>query len=138
MIIWTSFVKIWIFCSCIFKANTFLSRILIWWLIIEKKPNQLWLEIWIQVLVIHRGFLEHWNSQKRVSNIWLHFSCLLDEGIPKIWKKLNSRDGFLSYLQNSTANSAHVAADFCPALVCPQKATKRIQFLPYFWNPLIK
>ena len=22
-------------------------------------------------------------------------SCLLDEGIPKIWKKLNSHDGFL-------------------------------------------
>ena len=51
---------------------------------------------------------------------------------------MNSHDGFLSYLQNSTANSAHLAAHFCPALVCPQKATVRIQFLPYFWNPLIK
>ena len=51
-------------------------------------------------------------------------------------KKMN--DGFLSYLQNSTANSVHLIADFCPALVCPQKATVRIQFLPYFWNPLIK
>ena len=59
-------------------------------------------------------------------------------GDPKIWKKLNSHDGFLSYLQNSTANSAHLAAHFCPALDCPQKATMRIQFLPYFWNPLIK
>ena len=38
----------------------------------------------------------------------------------------------------STANSAHLAAHFCPALVCSQKATVKIQFLPYFWNPLIK
>ena len=29
------------------------------------------------------------------SSIWQHFSCLLDEGIPKIWKKLNSHGGFL-------------------------------------------
>ena len=68
---------------------------------------------------IHCGFLEHWNSQKSVSNIWQRFSYLLDEGIPKIWKKLNSHDGFLSYLQNSTANSAHLSAHFCTALVCP-------------------
>jgi hypothetical protein len=46
--------------------------------------------------------------------------------------------GFLSYMQNSTANPAHLAANFCPALVCPQKATVRIQFFPYFWNLLIK
>ena len=32
------------------------------------------------------------------------------------------RRGFLSYLQNSTANSAHQAAHFCIVLVCPQKA----------------
>ena len=65
------------------------------------------------------------------------FSCLLDEDIPKIWKKLNSHDGIFSYLQNSTANLAHQAAHFCPVLVCPQKATVRILFLPYIWNPLI-
>ena len=69
----------------------------------------------------HCGFLEHLNSQKSVSNIGPHFF-----------------NGFLSYLQNSTANSAHLPANFCPALVCPQKATVRIQFLAYFWNPLIK
>ena len=40
---------------------------------------------------------------------------------------MNSHDGFLSYLQNSTANSAHLAAHFCPVLVCPPKATVRIQ-----------
>ena len=28
----------------------------------------------------------------------------------------------LRYLQNSTAISAHLAAHFCPALVCPQKS----------------
>ena len=75
---------------------------------------------------------------KSVWRIWQHFSCPLEEGIPKVWNKLNSHDGFLSYLQNSIANSAHLAAHFCPALVCPQKATVRIQFLPYFWNSLIK
>ena len=45
----------------------------------------------------HGMFLEHWNSQKSVSNIWPRFSCLLDEEIPKLWKKLNSHDGFLRY-----------------------------------------
>ena len=48
-------------------------------------------------LTHHHGFLDHWNSQKSISNVWQHFSGLLDEGIPKIWKKLNSHDGFLSY-----------------------------------------
>ena len=59
-------------------------------------------------------------------------------GDPKNMKELNSHDGFLSYLQNSTANSALLAAHFCPVLVCPQKATVRIRFFPYFWNFLIK
>ena len=80
------------------------------------------------IMIIPPWFLEHCNSQKSVSNIWQSFSCLLDEGILKIWKKLNSHDGFLTYLQNSTTYSAH----FCPALVCPQKATVRIKFLSYF------
>ena len=31
-----------------------------------------------------------------------------------MWKKLNYHNGFLSYLQNSTANSAHLAAHFYP------------------------
>ena len=95
------------------------------------------LRVWYWV-VNHFEFLEYWNTQKSVWWIWQRFSCLLDEGIPKIWKKLNSHDGFLSCLQNSTANSAHLAAHLQPALVCPQKATVKIQFLPYFWNHLIK
>ena len=66
------------------------------------------------------------------------FHVYLMRGFQKYAKKLNSHDGFLSYLLNSTANSAHLAAHFCPAQVCPHKATMRIQFLPYFWNPLIK
>ena len=60
----------------------------------------------------HGMFLEWWNRTKSLSSIWQHFSCLLHEGIPKIWNKLNSHDGFLSYLQNSTAKSAHLAAHF--------------------------
>ena len=65
-------------------------------------------------------FLEHWNTPKNICRIWQYFSFQPHEGIPKLWKKLNSHDGFFSYLQNSTANSAHLAAHFCPALVCPQ------------------
>ena len=40
-------------------------------------------------------FLEYWNTQKSVWRIWQRFSFLLDEGIPKKWKKLNSHCGFL-------------------------------------------
>ena len=61
----------------------------------------------------HCEFLEYWNTQKIVWRVWQRFFCLLDKGIPKIWQKLNSSDGFLSYLQNSTANSAHMGAHFC-------------------------
>ena len=43
----------------------------------------------------HGMFLEWWNTTKSLSRIWQSFSCLLDEGIPKIWKKLNSHGGFL-------------------------------------------
>jgi hypothetical protein len=35
----------------------------------------------------HPMFLEHWNRQKSLSNIWQHFSCLLDEWIAKLCKK---------------------------------------------------
>ena len=35
----------------------------------------------------HCGFLEYWNSQKILRSIWKHFSCRLDEGIVKMWKK---------------------------------------------------
>ena len=82
--------------------------------------------------IIHCEFLEYWNTQKSVWRILQCFSCLLDERISKIWKKLNSHDGFLGYMQKSTGNSAHLSAHFCPALVCPQKVTMRIQFLPFF------
>ena len=77
-------------------------------------------------IFVHCEFLEYGNAQKSVWRIWECFSHLLDKTIPKIWKKLNPHDGFLSYLQNSTANSAHLEANFCPALLCPQKATMRI------------
>ena len=70
--------------------------------------------IYIKTVISHCEFLEYWNTEKSVWGIWQRFSCLLDEGIPKIWKKLNSHDGFLGYLQNSTANSANLAANICP------------------------
>jgi hypothetical protein len=43
---------------------------------------------------VHHEFIEYWNIQKSVWRIWQHFSCLLDEEIPKIWKKLKSHSGF--------------------------------------------
>ena len=66
--------------------------------------------LWKSLFSFHCELLEYWNTQKSIWRIWQQFSCLLDKGIPKIWKKLNSHNGFLSYLQNSTANSAHLAA----------------------------
>ena len=62
---------------------------------------------------------------------------LLDEGITKICKKLKSYGGFLSYLQDRTANSANLAALVCPALACPQKAIVGIKFLAYFSSLLV-
>ena len=43
----------------------------------------------------HCEFLEYWNTQKSVWRIWQHFSCLLGEGFPNIWNKLNSHGDFL-------------------------------------------
>ena len=86
----------------------------------------------------HRGFLEHWNSQKSVCNIWKCFSCLLHEGIPKIWKKLNSHGGFLRADQGSAKMCCQMGWIGCAILQVAQKAIVRIQFLAYFWNPLIK
>ena len=40
----------------------------------------------VRKYTIHSGILEHWKSQKSVSNIWQRFSCLLDEWIEKICK----------------------------------------------------
>ena len=118
-------------CTSLYRCFVFIWHQLIFLEIITKNVH-------MELNSNHGMFLEWWNRTKSLSSIWQYFSCQLDEGIPKIWKKLNSHDGFLSCLQNSTANSAHLAAHFCPALVCPQNATVTIQFLPYFWNPHIK
>ena len=96
-------------------------------------PNFVW-----SLKQLHGMFLEWWNTTKSLSAIWEHLSCLLDEGIAKICKKLKSHGGFLSYLQDRTANPANLAAIFCPALVCPQKAIVGIKFLAYFCSPLVK
>ena len=53
-------------------------------------------------------------------------------GDSKNIKEIEFSRWHLSYLQNNTANSAHLTAHFNPALVCPQKATVKIQFLPFF------
>jgi hypothetical protein len=49
---------------------------------------------------------------------------------------LKSHGGFLSYLQDRKANTANLAAIFCPTLVCPEKAIVGIKFLAYFCSPL--
>ena len=46
----------------------------------------------------HGIFIEFWNTTKCISTIWERFSCLLDEGIAKIWKKFYFHDGFLNYI----------------------------------------
>ena len=71
-------------------------------------------------------------NKKSFHHLTMFFSCLLDEMIAKICKKLKSHGGFLSYLQDRTTNPANMAAIFCPALVCPQKAIVGIKFLAYF------
>ena len=49
-------------------------------------------------------YLQHWNSQKSLSSIWQHFSCLLDEWIEKICKK-NHGGFFFNPLYLSSAVS---------------------------------
>ena len=59
------------------------------------------------------------------------FSFLLDEGIPKIWKKLNSHSGFLRAGQGWAELALLI-------LQVVQKDIVRIQFFAYFSNTLIK
>ena len=61
----------------------------------------------------HGMFIEWRNTKKkRFSEIWLRFSCLLDEWIAEISEKFKAHDGFLSYLQVSLANSANLTSFF--------------------------
>ena len=62
--------------------------------------------------VPQKGFL-------RFDNV---FHCLLYEEIAKTDNKLNCHDGILSYLQDSTANPAHLAVLFLPCLGLPSKS----------------
>ena len=86
----------------------------------------------------HGMFIEWRNIIKSLSNTRQQFSCQLDEGIAKVCKKFKSQGGFMSHLQDRTANPANLAAIFCPALVCPQKAIMGIEILAYFCSPLVK
>ena len=86
-------------------------------------------------LTLHCEFPEYWNTQKSVWRIWQHFSWLLDEGIHKIWKKLNSRDGFLraDYIRQVK----NVLPDWigCAILQVAQKATWEFNFFHIFGIP---
>jgi hypothetical protein len=67
-------------------------------------------------------FIELGNTTKKVLPTF-------EEGIAKIQEKLMSHSGFLSYLQDSTANLAHLSALSSPILVCPLKAIVGTKFL---------
>ena len=84
---------------------------------------------------LHCEFLEYWNTQKSVWRIWQHFSCLLDEGIPKIWKKLNCHSCFLRADLGSAKMCYQMGWIGCAILQVAKKAIMRIPFLSYFWNP---
>ena len=74
-------------------------------------------------------FLDWQNTTKSLSS---SFSCLFEEEIAEILKKFN---GFLSYLQDRTAIQAHLAAIYCPVLVCPQKSHHgKLNFILYRIN----
>ena len=84
----------------------------------------------------HRGFLEHWNSQKSVCNIWQRFSCLLDEGIPKIWKKLNCHGCFLRADQGRAKMCCQMGWIGSAIWQVAQIAIVRIQFFIFLKSPL--
>ena len=85
----------------------------------------------------HSMFQKWWNTAKSISNIWQHFSCLLDKGTAKICKKFNSHDGFLRVNQEKEKLQPD-GWNGCPILQAAQKATVRFQFLAYICNLLIK
>ena len=62
------------------------------------------------------------------------FSGLLDEGIPKIWNKLNSHSGFLRRYLVRAKMCCQIGWIGCATLQVTQKDIVRIQFLSYFWN----
>ena len=60
------------------------------------------------------------------------FSCLLDEGLLTINKKINSHNGFLRADQDRAKSTSKLTG-----LQVAQKAIMGIQFLEHFCNPLI-
>ena len=80
--------------------------------------------------------LEYWNTQKSVWRISHNFSCLVDEGIPKIWKKLNFYGGFFRADYSRAKMCCQMGSIGCAILQVAQRAIVRIQFLSYVWNTL--
>ena len=73
------------------KIQNFLSSLQYNYQIVFQQENS----IIIHHFTTHCELLEYRNTQKSVWRIWQHFWCLLDEGIPERWKKLNFHGGFL-------------------------------------------
>ena len=72
----------------------------------------------------HGMFIEQKNTIKSLSNIWQHFSCLLDEGDCKMCNKFHSQKGFFRADQMGQKMTGRWAG-----LVAAQKVIVGIQFL---------
>ena len=58
--------------------------------------QKIWLAVKYLFFTFHCEFLEYWNTKKMFEGFDNIFHVyLLDVGIPKLWKKLNSHGGFL-------------------------------------------
>ena len=78
-------------------------------------------------------FIVSWITYyKKWTTVFIHI--LEFKRISKTCKKLKSYDGSLRYLQDSTANPAHLSALFCPVLVRLQQATTVNKSKGYFCN----
>ena len=78
--------------------------------------NNFWLIVQPQLgLQRHGMFLEWWNTTKSLSTIW-RFSCLLDEGIAEICKKLKSHGATCKIGSSPSGNN------FLPCLGLPPKS----------------
>ena len=70
---------------------------------------------------LHSGFLDHWNSQKSVCNIWQGFLCLLDEEIPKIWKKIEFSRWLFELPAKQHTQFSPSGSTYLPCLSLPSK-----------------
>ena len=76
---------------------------------------------WLELKPKHCWYIEPRNREKSLRLIWQRFSCLLDEWIAKIWKKLNSHGGFLRADQGRAKMCCQMGWIGCSFLQVAQK-----------------